>query len=182
MGTVEACHRRDVVAPPGAAVSWTPSNSSPRRALHDHRPRHRPHLLETVDHRIRRTAGKRRPLAQRGTQRSAAAARCRARREARPVRPRADPGTEPAREGLRRIRRARDHRGRVALHQGEAVPAGYQDADAGPLLHRRGRAGLTRYLARRPRFRAEVLHPGRQLRYRRQQHADLLRPRPDEVP
>ena len=68
------------------------------------------------------------------------------------------------------------------VHQGRAVPAGRDDRDAGPLLHRRRRAGQPRHLARPARLRAEVLHDRGQLRPRRQQHPGLLHPRHDEVP
>ena len=85
-------------------------------------------------------------------------------------------------KGSRRVRRLRDHRGRVGVHQGRAVPAGREDRDARPLLHRRRRAGLPRHLARPARLRAEVLHDRGQLRPGRQQHPGLLHPRHDEVP
>ena len=51
-----------------------------------------------------------------------------------------------------------------------------------PLLHRRRRARRGRRRARHPRLRAEVLHRGRQLGPRRQQHAGVLLARPAEVP
>ena len=69
-----------------------------------------------------------------------------------------------------------------AVHQGRAVPAGRDDRDAGPLLHRGRRAGQPRHLARPARLRAEVLHDRGQLRPRRQQHPGVLHPRHDEVP
>ena len=58
---------------------------------------------------------------------------------------------------------------------------GRDDRDAGALLHRRRRDGQPRHLARRARLLAEVLHRRGQLRPGRQQHAGLLRARPDEV-
>src|SRR3546814_8695091 len=54
-------------------------------------------------------------------------------------------------------------------------------SDLGALFDRRGRDGQPGYLARRARLLAEVLHRRGQLRSGRQQHADLLRARPDEV-
>ena len=92
------------------------------------------------------------------------------------------PRAQRARQGLGRVRRVRDHRGRVGVHQGGAVPAGRDDRDARALLHGRRRAGQPRHLARPARLRAEVLHDRGQLRPRRQQHAGLLHPRHDEVP
>ena len=68
------------------------------------------------------------------------------------------------------------------LHPRRAVPAGRDDRDARPLLHRRRRAGLPRHLARPARFRAEVLHVRGQLRPRRQQHPGVLHPRRHQVP
>ncbi len=98
------------------------------------------------------------------------------------LQPRARPGAQRARQGLGRVRRVRDHRGRLGVHQGGAVPARREDRDARPLLDRRRRAGLPRHLARPARLRAEVLHDRGQLRPRRQQHPGLLHPRHDEVP
>ena len=51
-----------------------------------------------------------------------------------------------------------------------------------PLLDGRRRAWRGRRRARRARLRSEVLHRGRQLGPRRQQHAGVLRPRPAEIP
>ena len=98
------------------------------------------------------------------------------------LQPGARPGAQRARQGLRRVRRVRDHRGRLGVHQGGAVPARREDRDARPLLDRRRRAGLPRHLARPARLRAEVLHDRGQLRPGRQQHPGLLHPRHDEVP
>ena len=98
------------------------------------------------------------------------------------LQPRAGPRAQRARQGLGCVRRVRDHRGRLGVHQGGAVPAGREDRDAGPLLDRGRRAGLPRHLARPARLRAEVLHDRGQLRPRRQQHPGLLHPRHDEVP
>ena len=91
-------------------------------------------------------------------------------------------GAPAACQGQRRLRRVRDHRGRLAPTPGGAVPAGREDRDAGALFHRGRRTGQPRHLARRARLLAEVLHERRQLRPGRQQHARLLRARPDEVP
>ena len=64
------------------------------------------------------------------------------------------------------------------------VSPGSESADAGlrPLLHRRRRRRLRRYAPRRARLRGEVLHRGRQLRPRREQHPGLLHPGRDQVP
>ena len=92
------------------------------------------------------------------------------------------PERQPHAKGARRVRRLRDHRGRLAVHQGGTVPAGRIHRDAGPLLDRGRRDGQSRHMARRARLLAQVLHRRGQLRPRRQQHADVLRSRSDEVP
>ena len=61
------------------------------------------------------------------------------------------------------------------------VPEGRDDRHARAFLHGGRRVGQPRHLARRARLLAEVLHRRRQLRPGRQQHADLLRARSDEV-
>ncbi len=58
---------------------------------------------------------------------------------------------------------------------------GRADAGVHPLLHRRRRRGLGRHAARRARLRGEVLHQGRQLGSRRQQHPGVLHPGRDQV-
>ena len=99
------------------------------------------------------------------------------------LQPRARPRAQRPRQGRRRVRHLRDHRGRLARTRKAALfQPGVDDRDARALLHRRRRAGLPRHLARPARLLAEVLHDRGQLRPRRQQHPGLLHPRHDEVP
>ena len=104
-------------------------------------------------------------------------------REDHPLRPRADPGA----------RRARARRGRPRLLPGLREPGALhaarflQDpsrahARLRALLDGRRLARLDRPGARRARLRREVLHGGRHLRPRREQHARLLHPGRDQVP
>ena len=120
-------------------------------------------------------------LSQRRQRRSAALARRSSRRDACALQSRARPGAQPACQRLRGFRRAQDDGGRQPLHEGRAVSKRSRDEDARALLHGRGRARLAGHVARRARIRAEVLHDGRQLRPRRQQHTGVLPARPDEV-
>ena len=68
------------------------------------------------------------------------------------------------------------------LHAGQDLQQGRQHLpDAVALLDRRRRERFGRHRPRPARLLAEVLHRGRQLGPRWQQHADLLHPRPAEV-
>ncbi len=67
------------------------------------------------------------------------------------------------------------------MDPGGLPPEGSDDRRLHPLLDRRRRARLGRHRARPPRLRDQVLHGRGQLRPGRQQHADLLHPRPVEV-
>ena len=103
-------------------------------------------------------------------------------READAPEPRAHSRAAGPRQGLGRARHADHHRGHLQIHQGEGAAARQEDADDRPLLDGRRRARRRRRRARRARLRPQVLHRGRQLGPRRQQHAGLLRPRRLQVP
>ena len=66
--------------------------------------------------------------------------------------------------------------------RGHLFRGGEADPGLRPLLDRARRARLDRHRTRRPRVRGEVLHRGRQLGSRGEQHPHLLHPGRDEVP
>ena len=147
-----------------------------QEARHDHHPL-------TADHDGCRDPGcQRRALADRRARRPDRAERPLLDRADGQLQPGTDPGAPTARQGWWRVRRLRGDPGRQRVHQGRGVPARNQDRHAGPVLHRRRRAGQPRHLAGPARVRAEVLHVRGQLRPRLQQHAGLLHAGPDEVP
>ena len=92
------------------------------------------------------------------------------------------PGAHRACARLRRARLLPADEIAVAADQG-GVPAGPEEEDRGvrALLDRRGRRRLRRHAARRARLRGQVLHRGRQLRSRRQQHPGVLHSGRDQV-
>ena len=92
------------------------------------------------------------------------------------------PERQPHAKGGGAFGHVRGDQRRQRVHQGRGLPARHQDRDGGPVLHRGRRARQPRHLARPARLRAEVLHHRGQLRHGRQQHAGVLRARPDEVP
>src|SRR6185312_8720258 len=73
------------------------------------------------------------------------------------LQPRKGTGAPAARQGCRCVRRLRDHRGRVEVHEGRVVPEGCEDRDARAFLHRGWRVWQPGHLARRARLLAEVL-------------------------
>ena len=121
-------------------------------------------------------------LAALGHTRADAARRLDLPREDHALRSRADSRADRPRA---RLRRARLLSAVQVAREADAgrVPAGSEEEDAGvrALFHRRRRRGLRRHAARRARLCREVLHRGRQLRPRRQQHPGVLHPGRDQV-
>ena len=105
-------------------------------------------------------------------------------RETRAVQPRADSRAHRPRGRHRRVRLPRgDERGRAEVDEDADLREGRQeDRHVHSLLDCRGLARRPGRGARSARLRDEVLHRGRQLGPRRQQHADLLHPGRHQVP
>ena len=103
-------------------------------------------------------------------------------REDLPLRPRAHSRARRARARLRRARLLRDLRIACRLYTRRHLPARRrEDARLRALLDRRRFERLLRPGARRARLRRQILHEGRQLGSRRQQHPGFLHPGCDQV-